>query len=206
MTKKWMWTSLLIPSLLLSGQLLAADTATDTATEADKEIKQAINTGSEAYQAGTLSQAVTQLDYAATLLRQLQAGELGQLFPEPLPGWQADEVDSQADAVGLFGGGINASRSYHKGDSRLEINIMKDSPLLQTMGMLFTNPSMATMTGYKMTRIQGHTAMTKAEDSHQELQMMTDNRILLQFNGRNVGEDDLKAYAEVVDLEAATKL
>lgn len=212
MTKRWLWISLLMPNLLLAGPLLAAESNTATKeaieaeNEAENEIKQAITAATEAYQAGELSQAVTQLDYAATLIRQLQAGELGKLFPEPLAGWQADKVDSQAGAAGLFGGGINASRNYHQGDQRLEISIMKDSPLLQTMGMLFANPSMATMGGYKMKRIQGHTAMSKAEDNHQELQMMIENRILLQFNGRNISEDDLKAYAEAVDIEAITKL
>ena len=202
MTKQWRW--ILIPSLLLAGSLSAAET--HSVTEADAEIKQAITTATEAYQTGELSQAVTQLDYAATLIRQLQAHELGKLFPEPLPGWQADKVDSQAGAAGLFGGGINASRSYHQADNRLEINIMKDSPLLQTMGMLFSNPSMASMSGYKVTRIQGHTAMSKAEGGKRELQMLIENRILLQFNGRNLSEDDLKAYAEAVDIEAITKL
>ncbi|MBO1520535.1 hypothetical protein [Oceanisphaera pacifica] len=34
--------------------------------------------------------AVTLFDYVATLIRQLQAGELGKLFPEPLAGWKAN--------------------------------------------------------------------------------------------------------------------
>ncbi|MGO4999927.1 hypothetical protein [Oceanisphaera sp. W20_SRM_FM3] len=204
MTKRSLWIGLLLPSLLLASPLWAADG--DSKSDDSNEINQAISTATEAYQAGELSQAVTQLDYAATLIRQLQAGELGKLFPEPLSGWEADKVDSQAGAAGLFGGGINASRSYRKGDNRLEISIMKDSPLLQTMGMLFANPSMATMGGYKVKRIKGHTAMSKAEDNSQELQMMIDNRILLQFHGRNISEDDLNAYAEAIDIEAITKL
>ena len=82
---------------------------------------------------------------------------------------------------------------------------MKDSPLLPIMGVLFIDPSMAIMGGYKMTPIQGHTAMGKAENNNLELPLMADKRILLQFNGRHVGEDDLKAYAAAVDLEALTK-
>ena len=72
MTKKCIWAQLLISSLLLSPPLLAADAA----SEANQEMKQAISIGSEAYQAGPLSQAVTPLDYAATLIRQRLAGEL----------------------------------------------------------------------------------------------------------------------------------
>lgn len=204
MTKHYLWISILMLGLLLAGPLVAI--GTEATTEADNEVKQAITTATEAYQTGELSQAVTQLDYAATLIRQLQAGDLSKLFPEPLPGWQADKIDSQAGVAGLFGGGINASRSYHQGDNQLEINIMKDSPLLQTMGMLFSNPSMATMGGYKVKRIQGQTAMSKIDGNNRELQMMIENRILLQLHGRNISEDDLNAYADAIDIEAITKL
>ena len=196
MNKHWLWAAILVPGMLL------ADEIEDT----HAEIKQAITAGTEAYQAGELSQAVTQFDYVSTLVRQLQAGELGKLFPEPLSGWKADEVESQAGSTAFFGGGINASRSYRKDGGQLEISITKDSPLLQTMGMLFTNPSMATMGGYKVKRIKGQTAMIKSEDNSQELQMMVANSILIQITGRGINENDLKAYAEALDIEAITKL
>ena len=196
MNKQGLWALILLPSMVFS----------DETAETHTEIKQAITAGTQAYEAGELSQAATQFDYVATLIRQLQAGELGNLFPDPLPGWQAEEVESQAGSAAFFGGGINASRSYRKDGGRLEISITKDSPLLQTMGMLFTNPSMATMGGYKVKRIKGHTAMVKSEGNSQELQMMVANRILIQITGRGVGEDDLKAYAEALDIEAINRL
>lgn len=196
MNKHWLWAAIFVPGMLL------ADEIEDT----HAEIKQAITAGTEAYQAGELSQAVTQFDYVSTLVRQLQAGELGNLFPEPLSGWKADEVESQAGSTAFFGGGINASRSYRKDGGQLEISITKDSPLLQTMGMLFTNPSMATMGGYKVKRIKGQTAMIKSEGNSQELQMMVANSILIQITGRGINENDLKAYAEALDIEAITKL
>ena len=196
MNKQWLWALIWVPSVLF------ADEADDTHTE----IRQAMAAGTEAYQAGELSQAATQFDYVATLIRQLQAGELGNLFPEPLAGWQADKVESQAGSAAFFGGGINASRSYRKDGGRVEISITKDSPLLQTMGMLFTNPSMATMGGYKVKRIKGQTAMVKSEGNSQELQMMVASSILIQITGRGVSEDDLKAYAEALDIEAITRL
>ena len=202
MTKKWLLGSVLMPSLLLAGSLTAAEIT----PAADEEIKQAITTASEAYQTGELSQAAGQLDYAATLIRQLQADHLSQLLPEPLPGWKAGKAESQAGAMGLLGGGIHRSRNYQKDDSHLEISIMKDSPLLQTMGMLFNNPSMAAMSGYKVKKMQGQTAMIKDEDGDQELTMMIENRILLQLEGSNISADDLKAYADAINIEAITKL
>lgn len=174
-----------------------------SASEAD--IQQAIEEGQKAYQAGLLSQAAAQFDYVATLIRQQQAAGMGELFPAPLDGWQAEEVSSQAGSAAFFGGGINASRVYRMGDKRLEIVITKDSPLLQTMAMLFTNPSMAAMGGYQVKRIQGQTAMFKEEGSTMELQMLIANRLLLQLNGQGISEAELNAYADAIDYQALTK-
>ncbi|OIN14292.1 hypothetical protein BFR47_08350 [Oceanisphaera psychrotolerans] len=185
---------------MLPGALFADDAETNT------DIRQAITEGNRAYEAGELSQAAAQFDYVATLLRQLQAGELGTLFPEPLAGWQAENVDTQAGSAAFFGGGINASRRYHKEGASLDISITKDSPLLQTMAVLFTNPSMAAMGGYRMKRIKGQTAMVKEEGNSRELQMLIANRILLQLSGRGITEEDLNAYAEALDMDALTRL
>lgn len=185
----------LILGLLLPWALTASET----------DIDRAIEEGRQAYQAGDLSRAATQFDYVATLIRQQQAAGMGELFPPPLDGWQAEDVNSQAGAAAFFGGGIQASRSYRMDDKRLEIVITKDSPLLQTMAMLFTNPSMAVMGGYQIRQIQGQTAMYKAEGTGMELQMLIANSILLQFNGRGISEDELTAYAEAVDYQALTE-
>ncbi|WP_445395233.1 hypothetical protein [Zobellella sp. An-6] len=190
MGMKWILAGLLFPLAL------QAD---------DGEIQQAIDEGQRAYQAGELSQAAAQFDYVATLIRQQQAGELGTLFPEPLAGWQADKVDTQAGSAAFFGGGINASRRYSKNGASLDITITKDSPLLQTMAVLFTNPSMAAMGGYKVKRIQGHTAMVKEEGDNRELQMLIANTTLIQLGGRGISEEELNAYAEALNLEAVAK-
>ncbi|WP_139215064.1 hypothetical protein [Oceanisphaera psychrotolerans] len=199
MSKPCLWVGLWA-GLLLPGALFADDAETNT------DIRQAITEGNRAYEAGELSQAAAQFDYVATLLRQLQAGELGTLFPEPLAGWQAENVDTQAGSAAFFGGGINASRRYHKEGASLDISITKDSPLLQTMAVLFTNPSMAAMGGYRMKRIKGQTAMVKEEGNSRELQMLIANRILLQLSGRGITEEDLNAYAEALDMDALTRL
>ncbi|WP_375056484.1 hypothetical protein [Zobellella sp. DQSA1] len=189
MNMKWVLAGLLFPLTL------QAD---------DTEIQQAIEEGQQAYQAGELSRAAAQFDYAATLIRQQQAGELGTLFPEPLPGWQADSVDTQAGSAAFFGGGVNASRHYNKSGASLDITITKDSPLLQTIAVLFTNPSMAAMGGYKVKRIRAHTAMVKEEGDNRELQMLIANTTLLQLSGRGMSEAEFNAYAEAVDIEALT--
>lgn len=190
MNKHWLWAGLLVPCMLF------ADEA---------EIQQAISEGTQAYESGQLSQAASQFDYAATLIRQQHADALGDLFPEPLSGWTAGKADTQAGSAAFFGGGITASREYRQGDTRLQISITKDSPLLQSMGMLFSNPSMASMGGYKQKRIHGQAAMYKIEERNQELQMLIGNNILIQLEGRGIGEEELLAYAEALDIEAISQ-
>ncbi|MDX1266064.1 MAG: hypothetical protein R3311_01720 [Oceanisphaera sp.] len=194
-----LWAGLVLPCTLLADD-------TDTQAETRANIGQAITEGNRAYEAGELSQAAAQFDYVSTLIRQLQASELGTLFPEPLTGWQAEPVNTQAGATAFFGGGINASRRYRKDGGNLEISITKDSPLLQTMAMLFTNPSMAAMAGYRIKRIQGQTAMMKEESNSRELQMLIANRILIRFHAIGITEQDLNAYAEALDIEAIIRL
>ncbi|OXY81657.1 hypothetical protein [Oceanimonas doudoroffii] len=193
MNKHWLWAGLLLPGLLLAD---------------DAEIRRAIEEGTRAYEAGEWSQAASQFDYAATLVRQLQAGQLGELFPAPLPGWQAEDADTQAASATLFGGGIHASRQYHKDNARLEMTIAKNSPLLQTMAMLFTNPSMATMSGYKVRRINGQSAMVKEEGDSKELMMLVANTTLVQLSGRGseLAMADLEAYAGALDVNALSAL
>lgn len=193
MKKHWIWAGLLLPGLLLAN---------------DAEIRQAIDEGTKAYEAGEWSQAASQFDYAATLVRQLQAGQLGELFPEPMSGWQADDAETKAAGAAMFGGGIHASRNYRKSNARLEMTITKNSPLLQTMAMMFSNPSMATMSGYKVRRINGQTAMMKDEGNRKELMMLVANTTLVQLNGRGneLTPEDLEAYASALDLEALSAL
>ncbi|OYD24247.1 hypothetical protein [Oceanimonas baumannii] len=193
MKKHWLWAGLLLPSLLLAD---------------DAEIRSAIEEGTRAYEAGEWSQAASQFDYAATLVRQLQAGQLGELFPEPLAGWQADDAETQAAGAALFGGGIHASRHYYKDDAELEMTITKNSPLLQTMAMMFTNPSMAAMSGYKVKRINGQTAMVQAEGDSKELMMLVANTTLIQLSGEggDMTTADLEAYAGALDIKALSAL
>lgn len=193
MNKPWLWMSLLLPGLLWAD---------------DAEIRRAIEEGTQAYEAGEWSRAASQLDYAATLVRQLQAGQLGELFPEPLTGWQADEANTQAGGAALFGGGIHASRHYRKDNARLEMTITKNSPLLQTMAMLFSNPSMATMSGYKIRRIHEQTAMVKEEGNSKELMMLVANTTLIQLSGSGseLTMDELEAYAGALDVAALSAL
>lgn len=182
--KKTVWAT----ALLLASVSVQADDITD-----------AIQEGLNLYKSGDMSGAAAQLDYASTLLRQAKGQALTQAFPEPLPGWQADEAESQGAGGMMFGGGSSASRSYHKDSARVDISFTSDSPMLQSVLMLFTNPSYMAMSGGKLVRVQGEKAILKKEGDV-ELTMVLDSKVLISVQGRGVSEEDVLKYANKINL------
>ncbi len=167
------------------------------------EIEDAIQEGLSAYKSGDLTTAAAQLDYAATLIRQAKAGKITAVFPEPFPGWEADQAESNSAGGMMMGGGITANRSYSKGDARVDIQLVMDSPMLQSMMAMFSNPSMIAMTGGKLTKVQGHKAMFKKEsEEDMQITLIVNNNALFTLDGSGVSEKELKAYAEKLNLNA----
>ncbi|MCE9793780.1 hypothetical protein LZ659_19625 [Shewanella indica] len=183
---------LLVASLALAAPLQAAE---------DPAVAEAIEAGLQHYRKGELSQASSQLDYASALIRQQRAGEVVGVFPEPLPGWQADEPASESGGM-MLGGGINASRHYYKEDSaRLEIELVLDSPLLQSVMAMLTNPSMITMSGGKLVKVQGHNAMLSTESGEPELTVIVNGNAMFTLSGEGVKVSELQAFANALQLD-----
>ena len=97
--------------------------ADDVTDQIDKALK--------AYQNHDTQTAIAALDAASSLMRQSRADVLKKLLPPPPPGWTADAAASSAVSVAMLGGGITASRAYHNGDQRVEVQLTADLPLLQ---------------------------------------------------------------------------
>ncbi|MEL4424844.1 hypothetical protein AAEH84_03495 [Shewanella indica] len=183
---------LLVASLALAASLQAAE---------DPAVAEAIEAGLQHYRKGELSQASSQLDYASALIRQQRAGEVVGVFPEPLPGWQADEPASESGGM-MLGGGINASRHYYKEDSaRLEIELVLDSPLLQSVMAMLTNPSMIAMSGGKLVKVQGHNAMLSTESGEPELTVIVNGNAMFTLSGEGVKISELQAFANALQLD-----
>jgi len=170
---------------------------------ADDEVIQSINEGTEFYNNGEYAEAVTSLNYAVQLIQQKKGDVLTQLLPEPLDGWSAQAAESQSAGAAMFGGGITAQRQYSKGDSRMTIRIITDSPMMQGVMMMFSNPMFATSDGGKLERIGKQKAIVKYDESDKSgsLQMVVDNRFLIMVEGDSITHDDLLAYAGAIDLK-----
>ncbi|WP_028584963.1 outer membrane protein assembly factor BamD [Desulfogranum mediterraneum] len=172
------------------------------------EVEDVVKEAMEFYKQGDYSSAAGNLEYAAQLIRQKKGGQLESILPKALPGWTAEDASSQAMGAAMFGGGVTAERSFAKGDSRVTVQIVTDSPMLQGLMMLFSNPAYAMADGGKLERINGQKAIVKYGESGRDgdIKMIIANRFLVSVEGSQVSKDDLKAYAKGIDLKKLSSL
>lgn len=165
------------------------------------EVEDAIEEGTQYYKSGDFSSAAGSLEYAAQLIRQKKGGELEALLPEPLPGWTAEDASSEAAGAAMFGGGVSAERTYRKEDSRVTIQIIADSPMLQGVMMMLTNPAVAASSGGKLKKIGGQKALVNYDkDSLSgEIQIALAGRFLVTVDGDGITQEDLEGFAEAID-------
>lgn len=167
------------------------------------EIMDQINEAVELYQQGDYSGAASGLDFAAQQIRQLQAGRVSEALPAPLEGWEAHDPETSAMGAAFFGGGISAGRSYEKGDARIEIQILSDTPMLQGALMLLNNPMLVSSSGQKLTRVKGNKALVEYDKTDQsgEMSIVIMNTVLVTINGSSAALEDMTAYAEAIDYD-----
>jgi len=178
------------------------------AAGADDEVLKSINEGTEFYNNGEYAEAVTSLNYAVQLIQQKKGDVLKDLLPAPLAGWTAEDAESQSAGAAMFGGGVTAERSYSKDDSRITIRMITDSPMMQGVMMMFSNPMFATSDGGKLERIGKQKAIVKYDEGNKsgDLQMVVNNRFLVMVEGDAVTRDELLAYAGAIDMKKLSEL
>ena len=171
------------------------------------DVTDSIEEALEYYNEGDFVEAASSLDYASQLIRQKRSGSLESFLPEPLSGWSAKDVESQATGGASIGGMISAKRIYRMEQSQITIEIITDSPMLQSMVMMFSNPAYATADGGKLTKINRQKAIIKYKPSNKngEINIVVAKKYLVTVNGRKVNESDLVDYASAVDYKKLKK-
>lgn len=187
----------MIHRFLLAALLVATSAVAD-------EITETIEGALSAYQKGEYKAASEDLGYAQQLIRQKRGDSFKQYMPAPLTGWTMDAIDVQTAAAAMMGGGTTLSTTYHKGEGEVAIEMVADSPMLQSIAMMLSNPMFATADGGKMIRIKRHKAVIKYDKNGRsgEIKIVIDNRILVTITGTNVTEEELIAYAKAIDYDA----
>jgi hypothetical protein len=171
------------------------------------EITDSIEEATEYYKEGDFVEAVNSLDYASQLIRQKRSSKLESFLPEPLAGWSAEDVKSQATGAGFLGGMISAKRKYKKDKSSVTVEIITDSPALQSMVMMFSNPAYASADGGKLTKIKRQKAIVKYHPSQKsgEINIVVAKQYLVSIKGRNINKNDLVDYASAIEYKKLKK-
>jgi len=171
------------------------------------EITDSIDEAIEYYKEGDFVEAANSLDYASQLIRQKRSGNLEAFLPEPLAGWSAENVKSKAVGAGYLGGMISANKKYRKDQSSVTIEIITDSPALQSMVMMFSNPAYASADGGKLTKIKRQKAIIKYTPSRKdgEINIVVAKQYLVTIKGQKVEESDLVDYASAIDYKKLKK-
>lgn len=167
------------------------------------DVTDSINEALKQYGKGEFADAVQSLDYAAQLIRQKKGGQLEAFLPKPISGWKAEEAKSQAMGSAMFGGGVTAERAYVKGDSRVDVKIITDSPMMQGMMMMFSNPMLATSDGGKLEKINGEKAIVKYSNENKSgnINVVIAGRFLVTVDGNDVSRSDMIAFAQGIDFK-----
>ena len=186
----------LLLALVLHASVLHADNVLDTIREATRQ-----------YETGDYTGAASNLDYAAQLVRQQKSERMKSLLPEPLSGWEGKEANAQALGAAILGGGITVSRDYKRGSSFLSVEIVSDSPVLQSVLMMVNNPVFAGAGGGKLENLKGQRAILKFDSGKKsgELYVVVDGRFVITIKGRQVGREDLIAYGEAINYAMLEK-
>ncbi|MDD2463635.1 MAG: hypothetical protein PHI97_06525 [Desulfobulbus sp.] len=182
--------------LLCTQPLRAEDNVLGTIREATRQ-----------YEAGDYTGAASNLDYAAQLVRQQKSEHMKSLLPAPLNGWEGKEANAQALGAAILGGGVTVSRDYKRGASSISVEIVSDSPVLQSVLMMINNPMFAGAGGGKLETLKGQRAIIKFDSGKKsgEMYVVVDSRFVVTIKGRQVTREDLMAYGESIDYTSLEK-
>jgi len=166
------------------------------------DVTNQINEAMAAYGRKDLPTAIAGLEAALNLMRQSRADTYGALLPHAPAGWTADGVETVSVGIAMAGGGVGASRKYHRGDDTVMVSILADSPLLQAMSALASS-GIAAIGGIKTQIVNGRRTIYIKDDG--AFTTIVGDRILVRVEGRGQPEDTLKQFMTAVDFAAVER-
>lgn len=135
-----------------------------------------------AYEEGEIQETMEIVEYTRTLLSQKRSGTLEEVLPDALAGWTREDSDGSdnAAAMAMMGGGTLVQARYRKEDgTKLDLQIMAESPMIAMMAAQLGNPAVLAQMG-KVKRIKRQKVLLNKDGG---LQAMVDNRFF-RPNGR----------------------
>lgn len=132
-----------------------------------------------AYAQGNLGRALGALDAAAGLIRELKAEAWKSVLPDPPPGWSAEEAKVVTVGPALLGGGSSTTRRYRGASGTIEVSLVADSPMLQSVAVLLGAGML--ISGSDLLFIQGQRVAYDADEN--ALQAIVADKVLVKIQG-----------------------
>jgi len=169
------------------------------------EITDELAAAQEAYTSGNISEAIQALDMARQLMMQKTAGDLATMFPE-VDGLTRGEPQSSATGQAMFGGMVTAECEYTatSGDGHVTVRYITKSPMLQTIGMMFSMPGMAG--DMKVERIAGKRALVKRDGSSGEIKIIYESELLVEIDYGDLDYEKAKVVVGAIPWDKLGKL
>ena len=198
---------------LLSGLLfaIAAPGARCAEDAAKKELQDSVvSTIQEAlkqYEQGDYTSAASNLNYASQLVMQKKSEQMKNLLPEAPPGWTAEVAKAQAVGSEVLGGGVTISRHYSRGEASVHLEVIADSPMMQSVLMMTRNSVFASAGGGKLETVKGNKAVVKYDEADQkgDIYVVAGERFVVIIKGRGVKREDLELFANIMDYARLLK-
>ena len=172
---------------------------------AEDPVLTSINEAARQYKEGGYTAALANLDAASQIIRQKKGDDLEKLLPQPLSGWSARQSGTVTAGNTAFGGAISAEQQYAKEQSLITVRFSMDSPMMQSMVMMFNNPIFTASTG-TLERIKGQKAIVDFNETSGNINVVVGSNILITIEGRGITRNDLIATAGMIDMEALARL
>jgi hypothetical protein len=179
--------------ILVAASLILIAAVPAVADDISDELKSAL----QKYESGDVAGALDAVRLAETWLLEKQGSELTGVFPD-LPGWEKEIGEYQAAGMAMMGGGISASCEYTKGDDRMEVEIVGNSPLMAMASGIVGNALMASSSGSKIIKVHGTKSAIKQEDEEWELMIPYQGTMLITVTTTTT-QDDAINCAEKLD-------
>ena len=156
----------------------------------------------ELYKQGKEAEVTEKLRELLKMMEEKSTEKVVEVLPNQIDYWKGGELTREDLAV--MGGGTSLSRVYATGKRKVEIKVIKDSPLMQKLAPLIANPQLLALGNRETHKISGKTAVM---DGDKKLQMVLSDRIYLEANAiGEATEKDLVAIVRELDLKALSKI
>jgi hypothetical protein len=168
-------------------------------------VLRSIEEASRQYREGGFSAALISLDAASQVIRQKKCNALERLLPKPMSGWTSQQEGTATAGNAAFGGAITAEQRYTKAQSLITVRFSTDSPMMQSMLMMFNNPIFSSSAG-TAELIKGQKAIVDFSETSGNINMLVGSNTLITIEGTSVTRDELIAAAGMIDMDALTRL